>query len=273
MPTASSNTPYLISIFESGPVLEVISEKLRENYNVNGVGFRVRNKTMIISVDGSTKYYKNVKDEVKHIAEEVLQSRNYDAYTLKVERSKSRMPDVDEETKKRSREDGKMLETIDNTLKKHDYNVLSLGIKSKPNSISLKVPDTYSKKELNEIRKLVNDIIQQKNLGKFSIKINKVNMEKRAQEQRWMPVIDTIFEGILARKEYKATGAGYSFHPLPLKIEIRTSIQSSNPHAKELGHKIERTIQNFIQSEKVEEYVKDDPYRIVVLSKDKKKIN
>lgn len=273
MASVMAKVPFLGTIFESEPVVMVISEKLRDKgYKIGGVSFRVRNKTLTISIEGSEKYFQDVRGDVKNIASGVLNSRNYDAYTLKVDKYKAMELDVSEEERKKVDKITMLLMEVQQELEKHDYNA-RVGIRNNKfgKTISLKVPNTESR--VDEIKELVRSIVREKDLGEFQIKINKFNVKRKAQENRWMPVITTIFEGLLAKKEFKVTGEGYSFHPLPLRFEIRTSIKSSDPDANELGKKIENTIDNFIESADVEEAVKDDPYKVVVLSKDKKQIN
>lgn len=274
MANVLAKVPFLSTIFESEPAVSTVSEELRDKgYKISGVSFRVKNKTMTISVEGSNEYYEDVKDEIKDIAKDILQSKHYDAYTLKVDKYKPFVHDISAEDKKRMKESDKLLTAIHQALEEHDYNVMGLGIRNNKieRFVSLDIPDTEARVE--EIKELVGNVIKEKDLGEFPIKINKINMERKAQERRWMPVISTIFEGLLAKKEYKVTGEAYSFYPLPLRIEIRTSIHSTNQDAEELGEKIEDTIDNFIETEAVSQAVKDDPYRVEVLSKDKKKIN
>ncbi|ASN04782.1 DUF4030 domain-containing protein [Virgibacillus necropolis] len=274
MASVLAKVPFLSTIFESEPAVSTVSEELRDKgYKISGVSFRVKNKTMTISVDGSDEYYEDVKDEIKDIAKDILQSKHYDAYNLKVDKYKPFVPDVSEETKKRMEESDILLTAIRQSLEKHDYKVLSYGIRNNKfeEFITLDIPDTESRVE--EIKELIHQVVQEKDLGEFPIKVNEINMERRAQESRWMPVINTIFEGLLAKEEYKVIGEGYSFYPLPLRIEIRTSIHSTDSDAQELGNKIEDTIDNFIETEAASKAVQGDPYRVEVLSKDKKKIN
>ncbi|GMB09536.1 uncharacterized protein DUF4030 [Thermolongibacillus altinsuensis] len=128
--------------------------------------------------------------------------------------------------------------------------------------------------KIGEIKKVVQRVIESKNIGEFSIKVHKINMEKREQEVRWRPVIHTIAEGLMSQKEYKVKGVGYSNHPSPMTITIKTTVSSSDPKAKELGNKIEKMVIDFINSTEAKKAVKDDPYKIIVVySKDKKKLN
>ncbi|WP_338368128.1 DUF4179 domain-containing protein, partial [Enterococcus faecium] len=86
-----SKIPYLGQIFENeNDVLYVISEELREKgYKNTGAGVSFPEKEIIIEIEGSEKYFDTVKADVEKIARNILQSRNYDAYTLKVNKSRT----------------------------------------------------------------------------------------------------------------------------------------------------------------------------------------
>ena len=100
-------------------------------------------------------------------------------------------------------------------------------------------------------------------------------MTAREQELRWGKnnIISILVGGLMANKEFKVSGFSYSFHPLPLQITIKTSVDSSDDEAKDLAKRIEDEINSFIQTDDITKEVRNDPYEITILSKDKKKIN
>ncbi|PLT33417.1 hypothetical protein CUU64_14095 [Bacillus sp. V5-8f] len=54
---------------------------------------------------------------------------------------------------------------------------------------------------------------------------------------------------------------------------IKTTISSTDPDKVEVGQEIEDTILEFLESEEAKAAIQNDEYKIIVLSKDKKKIN
>jgi hypothetical protein len=58
-----------------------------------------------------------------------------------------------------------------------------------------------------------------------------------------------------------------------LSFIISTSILSSDPTAKALGTEIESMIVEFLESEEISPILDNEPYEIIVNSKDNKKIN
>ena len=75
----------------------------------------------------------------------------------------------------------------------------------------------------------------------------------------------------MPKKEYKVTEIGYKSKPLI--ILVSTSIQSSDPKAKELGMKIDKEINEYLKSEDILSILGDETVKVIVYSKDKKKIN
>ena len=272
MAKVASNIPYLSAFFKTKPVENLIDNKLKnDGYKISDIDFRVKNKTLTISIAGSDQYYLSVKDQVKNIAENVLTSKKYDAYHVKTTKNSKRQPPSLDNRYKVAAD---AIRTINKKLDKEDINVLSTRFalsSSKIMQFNIKIPGT--EKQTTEIKKVYSSVLQTKSIGPYVIHFQTIDVKEKDEKDRWRPVITTIFDGLLAKKEYKVTGESYSFSSLTLTLKIKTSIQSSNPEAEELGDKIEKAIIDFIKSKEIEDKIKNDPYNIIVLSKDKKKIN
>ncbi|WP_353051277.1 DUF4030 domain-containing protein [Fictibacillus enclensis] len=74
-------------------------------------------------------------------------------------------------------------------------------------------------------------------------------------------------------KDFNVTGFNHSFYPYPLEKKITTSVKANNLNASQLAVRIEKEIHSFIQTAKTTKEVRHDPYKIIVYSKNKKKIN
>jgi hypothetical protein len=79
--------------------------------------------------------------------------------------------------------------------------------------------------------------------------------------------------GLMENKDFKVTGFSYSFHPLPLQIKIKTSLDSGHPDAEKLAEEIENEITEFIQTHEKTAEVRNDPYELKIYGKDKKIMN
>ncbi|MBA2876261.1 DUF4030 domain-containing protein [Thermaerobacillus caldiproteolyticus] len=274
MAEVASKIPYLNQLFESKPIIDVISEELRRKYNIDSVGIQlIPKKKVEVAIVGTEEYYNDVKDDVEKTVKDILASRNYDAFTVNVYKQNLYREIEDPKQLEFERQSGELMDAIYEELEKYDFTVLSVGVRNndKEKLVELDVPNTEPK--VDEIKKVVQSVIESKNIGAFPIKIHKIDMEKREQEARWRTVIKTIAEGLMSQKEYKVKGVGYSNHPSPMTITIKTTVSSSDPEARELGNKIEKMVVDFINSKEAKKAVKDDPYKIIVYSKDKKELN
>lgn len=281
MANVLAQIPILNSLFEKDTSLNsLIVEDLQSlDYNVGGTFLDIREKTIGIGIKGSESYYNEVKDEVEAEIKEILHARGLDAYKVVVSQDidKEYKDPLSEEQRKevdKYIQQSKDLEhAILSELKKQDYEILSAHVRINKieKFIPLEIP--VSETRVEEMKRMVEDIVKEKGLGEFQIKTYKIDPVKEEAEGRWRPVISTITEGLIGIEKYKVTGVGYSFYPSPLTISIRTSIKTSDSKADELVQEIEQTIHEFIQSDEVKDNVKDDPYIINIYGKGKTKIN
>jgi hypothetical protein len=136
-------------------------------------------------------------------------------------------------------------------------------------TIEFSLPNTESK--IVEIKQQVQSQLDAKNLGTFTLKVDVYNAKKREREGRWSPIISTITEGTFGVKKYKVTEVGYTNRYAEyMMITIRTSVSSSDSDYDEVVGDIKDTIQEFLTSKKTKEIIKDDAYKVIITSKDKK---
>lgn len=272
-----SKIPYLGQIFESKNVLMIISEELHtKGYNSVGSGVSYPKKEITIDIKGSEKYFENVKGDIKNIAKDILKSRDYDAYTVKVTRYKERLdvPHSEEDKKqmeqqeKRIKMDNEILLALD--IAREKYNLLGTGIDSLQKKVEVEIPDT--EKRTVEIKQYIQSIIKTKTNDQYTIKFKKVNMKTRELDRRWSEILSIVSEDLLGKKDYKVRMVGYSVHPEP-EIQAFITLPSSDENAKDFAQQIEKVIDDFLKSEQMKSKVKNDNYQITIYSKDDKIIN
>ncbi|SDR02814.1 Protein of unknown function [Virgibacillus salinus] len=279
-----AQVPILNTLFEQETESEpypslvgTIADNLDEQgYKISGASLTVRDKTIGISIRGDENYYNEVKGEVEKEVKNVLNAKGLDAYNVEVK--KEYVPEeIPEEQKKKNESYAKQSNQVENTIleafEKQNYEIFSahVRINDVEKFIPLEIP--VSEKRVDEMKQIVRNIVKEKDMGDFKIKVYKTDPEKKKADKRWRPVISTISTGLLGIEELKVEGIGYSFYPSPLTLSIRTSIDSPDSDAKELGKRIESKVRQFIESGEVEENVQDDPYKINVYNKDEKIIN
>lgn len=271
-----SKIPYLGQIFESkNDIVTVITEELRaKGYKTSGAGVSFPEKKIVIDIQGSEKYFVAVKEDVERVASEILQSKGYDAYTLKVSRYKERKVEVDPKDEKKMNQYNKEYEIIHNAateaLKSRNFNVLSLSMGYSPRTLEIAIPDTETR--IDEMKQVVNQILKENRIDYIPLNIKKIDMEKRDQDRRWIEILRIVREDLLGKKDYKVRMVGYSVHPEP-EIQMFITLPSSDENAKEFAQQLEKVIDNFLKSEQMKSRVKNDPYHITIYSKDDKIIN
>jgi hypothetical protein len=267
-----SKIPYLGQIFESkDDIVKVISEELRtKGYKTSGAGVSFPKKEIYIGIKGSEKYFDTVKGDVETIVKDILHSRNYDAYTLKVSRYKERKVEIDEKEEKEMKEFYIISTAITKELKKQNYNVLSFSMGHNPKTIILEIPNTETR--IDEMKQVINDVLQTNKIDPIPLNIKKIDMEKREQDKRWREILDIVEDDILGKKDYKVRMVGYSIHPEP-EIQAFITLPSSDENAKAFAQQLEKVIDDFLKSEEMKSKVKNDPYHITIYSKDDKVIN
>ncbi|WP_165767983.1 DUF4030 domain-containing protein [Virgibacillus indicus] len=287
-PTMSAilaKVPFLSNITASEPIEKVMTEELNE------LGFKVHRvdespypkKIMYVAIDGTETYYEDVKSEVKKEAEDILQAHSYDAFSVKTERynrdeeivtEDEMMEDLSEETKQYVNESNILMEEIHQKFEEKGFSIPTFGVRHNQydHYVTVDVPDT--EKRTAEIKQIIRQVIDSKDFGEFDIKLNIFNKERKELEMAISSkVISPLHEGLRARKEFHTKGMAYSFHPLPLQIIVKTTIDSSDKDAKEIAEEIETTVEEFLATEEIQKVMKDEPYKIIVRSSDQKKIN
>ncbi|WP_071395107.1 DUF4030 domain-containing protein [Bacillus tuaregi] len=267
-----SKIPFLGQLITTKSIGSVVSEELKEKgYHVAGIGVSFQGqKEISIEIEGSENYFNQVKDEVEKIVDDILKLREYDAYTIKVSRSKEFEQKVSESDRKRMETVQFLHNAITQELEKHHYTPLMLMFTKE--TINLELPNTISDEEVQDIKQIISDVLAANNAGTYSVKVKKIDMEKREQEGRWAEILQAVGEDLMGKKEYKVTGLAYSVYPSP-ELIIKTSIKSEDQDAKEFAGNLEVVIEEFLKNEEMVSLVENDSYIITIRSKDGKKIN
>ena len=272
MAQVAAKIPYLGQLFKQKPVSDVLYQELgKKGYKIDSLGqtYYGEKKQIEISVIGSEKYFKSVKSDIKKIAKDMLEARHYDTYKVKI----TRYDPSQYEYKPNPHQEkyDKIEEEIDNELKKHNYNVLSasLGGFDPEMTVDLEVPDT--EKNIEDIKQVIKDVLIKNKEEKMPIKVNKINLKKREQDGRWANIINDVGEDLLGKDKYHVKMVGDSVHPEP-QVFIYTSLSYSEEN-KEFSNKLEGVIDEFLETKDMKAKIKDDPYKIIIYAKGKKKLN
>ncbi|KEK22067.1 DUF4030 domain-containing protein [Bacillus gaemokensis] len=172
-----------------------------------------------------------------------------------------------EETK---REDSKVMDTVVNVVNKKDF--VSASVDDQTKIVDLEISDTQKP---SEIRKEINNRLKKQNIKPYTINISGRNMEQVKKENRWYKINGDIDDELRKKEEYKGVTIQNSDISLkqPPTLVINAPINSFDSGAKKYAKKIETEIYGLLKTNKMKKWVKEDPYKIEVYSRDKQIIN
>ncbi|WP_108671878.1 DUF4030 domain-containing protein [Peribacillus acanthi] len=274
--------PYLSSFIKQEEdkyeLLKVVSDALvKEGYNLRNITASLQDKQISIMLAGTEEDLSKKKDEVQKTVKEALASHQYGTFSVKVqidERVYTSHEETEEEAKY-MRDSESLRKKIQMQLDKNGYVTafpIEVRINKIENFIYVAVPKT--EKRIPELKELLRSTAKEYG-DDFKLRVTRIDMKAREQELRWGKnnIVGIIGQGLMENEEFKVKGYSYSFHPYPLQIKIKTTINTSGSEAKEIVERIENEIKTFIQTDELTKEIRSDSYEIIILSKDKKRLN
>ncbi|MBN8208782.1 DUF4030 domain-containing protein [Bacillus sp. NTK071] len=288
MASVISKIPFLNDLMDKEESIGVdsigdllIHELKERDYKVsNGTNIDFREKTISFGVTGSEEYYQNNKEDIIEYSHAILEAHELEAYKVEVGFPKNEEPyddGVSAEMKRKYAEyekrSLKLSEEISSSLNERHYKFKSadVWINDQVKNISLEIP--VSESRIEEIKEVVRKVAEEKESGKFTIKVYRYDPVREEAERRWSPVIDTLVEGLIGKDDLQVELVGFTFYSDPYKLSVDTAIKESDPNALIKAENIEEEIHTFINSEKIQEIVEGDDYQVVIYSKENKEIN
>ena len=257
---------------------DVISENLSQTeYDLRNMKVSVPKREITLSFGGSKEAVHNLKDELMPIINASLKANNFGTYDIEIIRDKTvynRVQEDSPEVEKYIKDSQELKQKVIEQLKKHKYE-MAFPVQARINAIEkyifVAIPKTETR--MADLETLLRTTAQEYG-DDFKLDIRTIDMDARTQEKRWEEagIISILVGGLMENEEFKVTGFSYSFHPLPLQIKIKTSINSTDAKAKEHVERIEEEINTFIQTDELTKNVRNDPYELTILGKDKKQI-
>ncbi|MES9682616.1 hypothetical protein ABWK22_06765, partial [Gottfriedia acidiceleris] len=175
-----SKIPYLSLIFKSKPLEQVIWKELKERgYKIGSFGITYSPKTIHIWVDGSESYYNEVKDGIKKTVDEILQSKGYDSYSVKISKYQERKDYELNETEKKEKtvlesEITKKLTTLNYT-----FNMVQADPTENTIFINMEGSKTYYNDVKRDVEQLAKKIAETNHYPGYKIKVTRVTVEVR----------------------------------------------------------------------------------------------
>lgn len=272
MEAIASKIPYLNLIFHSKSVVEVITEELKnKGYKSSSAGISYSPKKFVsLSLDLSDKEFKKAKPEVENIVRRILKSRGYDAYSIRVSKFEPNEDYVPSEEEKKEMTVLNQEVTKKLNLLHYKFDHVQTDPTEHTIFINIGTSKDYYNSVKDDVEKVMQETVSANHYKGYKIKVTNVSVTVRKAD-KGSQITSLLAEGLMSKKEFKVTGVGYKSKPLTLIIQ--TSVRSSDSKAKELGKKLDQMIVDFLNSKEISAIVKNEPYVIIIKSKDDKKIN
>jgi hypothetical protein len=256
----ASKIPYLGQVFQTKPVYELIHDALeKEGYKNLSLGMTPGEKVLFeIRLEGSEKDADRERGKITGIVEDILKSKGYDSYDIKVT---SFIPEVVEETEE-EKQMTQLGSKIEEGLRASGYDIIIVN----PYNPKIEVSIPLTEKRVDEIQKATIELAKANGSDK-KVQMDVVDVENNKREGMWMDYLRSIHEGLALKKEYKVSGYAYSYKPEKMKIVIKTSMTASDEGTKETVGKIRDEIKAFLDSEDVKAKVGNQPYVVIVRDK------
>ncbi|WP_281975347.1 DUF4179 domain-containing protein [Halobacillus litoralis] len=247
----------------------------KEGYQIRDIQFSWDDKAVIIEM----KNMDNSASPVQRLVEEELADKGFNDYSVSVKPFKEIekvQSDVTEEEIEAYQKNTKELEKkLTIRLEKLNFELMfPVQVQMNPTQgvyINVIVPEAETRLKL--IEKIM--LEEGKKYGEDpELDLRQVQKRAREQEVRWgkTGAINDIAQAMMESEQFPVTGFSYSFHPYPLQIKIKTSLDQTSQRSSEIAEEIKSEIDLFIQSGEKTKSIREDRYEIHVLSKDKKKI-
>ncbi|MBX0356937.1 hypothetical protein [Halobacillus sp. Nhm2S1] len=243
----------------------------KEGYRIGNMQVSKDDKEVIVELidmeDGKRK--------IQTIVEDHLEENGFDNYSVSVKPFEERVyqSDVTEEEMEQFHKNTKELEgKLIARLQEENFELMfPVQVQMNPTRgvyINVIVPETETRLSLLEDIMLEEGRVYNE---KPELDIRQVEKKAREQEKRWEETgaVNDIAQAMMESEEYPVTGFAYSFHPYPLQIKIKTSLDHPSESSMEIAEEMREEIDLFIQTGEKTTPIRDDKYEVYVLSKDK----
>jgi hypothetical protein len=272
--------PYLHLVFEkkieANTLITEINETLFENaeYSPSNIVVTIYNskQEVTVAVLDTEEYFAQVKENLQSIVEEVTR-KNHEDFTVKLindpetgkifKDSMQSPPEGNEELEQVSM-------IVEEVLQSYGYGKSGVGVRL--GRIDLEnIPNTETRVE--EIKTNIIEALQSEKKGEYEIKVHLYDQKAREREEAFMPIYHAIHEGLTAKTEfYHFDGVGFSSKKDYFYMEVRTTVPSTDKHIDEVVNQLTQTIQELLLSDDIQKQIDNEPYKIVILSSDKKEL-
>jgi Endoplasmic reticulum vesicle transporter len=271
---------------ERNAKIETLHQVIHSDLRVNRIegdlhfsmGQRFTSETPSISVHvRDARYKKTYERKIHALVKKRVEEFDFGKVKTEVKVEERERVEMSEEEKRNTLLTDQIFASANNILREKGYEstLMSIGVKNPPQSLKIEVIE--DKQRFKHIKPGVVRAIREGIKARVGIDID-INLtrksETKVRDESWQPIFDAIMQE--TDKEFRVvTGFGYSFHPMPLEIIIKTSLEKGwiPWQTKRTAEAIEEYIKQVIEIKREELTVEEIPYKIIIRGKGGKKLN
>jgi hypothetical protein len=265
MANIAQKIPFLNALYHKDISTRIAEALDAKHIPYDSIGIRYgQDKTIIVGIKDST--HSGLRREATAVVNRVMKENGYDSFAIQTTDSMVNNKPVKSTPEEEKRT--KVLSELAASLKDFpDVNVGILGTKA----FAVQMPDT--EKRVDVIKQRIKEVAKRYHMEDYPIELRTFNLTKQQLDDQWHPIITTIGEGVLAKKEYHVKGFGYSIKEDTMNFIITTNYDEVNEESKTTSIKIEQLINSFLISADAQKRVGDKKYKIIINTTDHHQIN
>ena len=272
----ASHIPYLNLIFENKIQVQTLENEINQailEHDFKNIALHVNRKEKYIEamVFNTEEYYNEMKKPIKDMIAGILKARNEEEYDIRVANN----PEAAEQWSKIDVEtDNKIAEiekTVYEVLGKYNYNSPRHTSGISLNRVNLELPITEP--NINTIKLEIKEQLKQRKLGDLEVKVYTYDPGLEERGSKFLKIFDSIAIGLKAKPEFQIDSVGFTNNKKEhYYISVQLVLESTDPDVDEVVKAIEKTVQEFLQSDEALQTIQGEKYQVVILSRDKKKM-
>lgn len=217
-------------------------------------------------------------DELSSLVTDALHNKGLDGYTVKAVPPKEdsrQQREMTQEQKENMKKSKQLKSSLTKRLEEEGYELMfpvSVRI-NETEGIYINIIVAKAETRMDKLEALAKEEAGELD-EKLKLDIRQVEKKAREQEKRWEEtgVIGDIAGALVESGEYPVDGFSYSFHPYPLKIKVKTSLEKGTEEAAQIAEEIRTEVELYIQNAEETEAIRNDVYDLIIVDKNKEEV-
>ncbi|MBT2695143.1 DUF4030 domain-containing protein [Bacillus sp. ISL-55] len=275
----ASRIPYLNLIFEDKIQVQTLENEINQailEHDFKNIALHVNRKEKYIEamVFNTEEYFKETKTPIKDMISGILEARNEEEYEIRVANNPEaaeQWSKMDEESIEIDKKIEKIEKTVYEVLGKYNYDSPrhTSGISLKRVNLELPITDT----NIKNIKLEIKEKLKQRELGDIEVKVYTYDPGLEERGGKFMEIFDSIALGLKANPEFQIDSVGFTNNKKDhFYISVQLLLESTDPDVDKVVKDIEKTVEDFLQSEEALKSIQNEKYQVAILSSDKKKM-